>query len=325
MTSLGSTPMTKPRYKAVFVSPHLDDAVFSCGGEITRLVQEGPVLVLNLFTRYLGEIKVRAIVLGEERYQEEQTASRFLGYESHCFGELDAPFRRPAYHSPGNLFRPPEREDLETYLDELRERVFAYLAGIDYERLYVPLAIGWHVDHMLTHLLFEPWVGQDKLIHYEDAPYCLIPHATRYRLNELGAYPIQENDFSLAPTPEWRAWRSAAMAYAGTALMKNLRPRIVRWFAVPVVSYYLFRLMALHRRLAAASPRPRRLQPVVHPLEGVFARKLLAMALYRSQFREFFADNRDCEKLYMAYAARMRLRDGPIERYWKLEPTARPK
>jgi len=317
--------MTSPRYKAVFVSPHLDDAVFSCGGEIARLVQEGPVLVLNLFTRYPSEVKLHAIVLGAERYREEEAAARFLGFASHNFGELDAPFRYPDYRSPGNLFRPPVREDLEVYLPELRERVFAYLAGIDYEHLYVPLAIGWHVDHMLTYLLFEPWIGQDKLIHYEDAPYCLVPHATRCRLDELGTYPLQAGDRSLAPTGDWRAWWSAAMAYAETALMKNLRPRIVRWFAVPVVSVYLYRLMALHRRLAANTTKNSVLQPFTQSVNDVFPHKLEAMTLYHSQFREFFTDPKDCDKLYAAYASLMHLPDGPVERFWKFGPrTSRP-
>jgi hypothetical protein len=220
--------VARPSYKAVFVSPHLDDAVFSCGGEIERLVQEGPVLMLNLFTRYLGEVKVRAVVLGEERFREEQAAAEFLGFESHDVGELDVSFRRPAYRSLGNIFRPPVREDLEDYLPELRQRVFAFLRGIDYERLYVPLAIGWHVDHMLTFLVFEPWIGREQLIHYEDAPYCLIPHATRLRLDELGVYPHAADDLSLAPMGALKAWWQTAMAYADTALMKNLRPWILR-------------------------------------------------------------------------------------------------
>ncbi len=315
--------MSTPRYKAVFVSPHLDDAVFSCGGEIARLAEEGPVLVLNLFTRYLGEVKLRAVVLGEERYREEAAAAEFLGFASHNFGELDVSFRRPAYRSLGNIFRPPVREDLDDYLPALREQVFDWLAGVDYERLYVPLGIGWHVDHVLTHLLFEPWIGRDALIHYEDAPYCLIPHATRHRLNELGAYPLQQDDFTLAPVPEGRAWRATVAAYADTALMRNLRPAVVRWAALPVVGVYLYRLIALHRRLAATSSPSRRLEPQVSALGDVFARKLQAMDLYGSQFREFFADTADCERLYRAYAARIGYAGGPVERYWTIRPGTR--
>jgi len=311
--------MAKPRYKAVFISPHLDDAVFSCGGEIARLVQEGPVLVLNLFTRYLGEVKTRGVVLGDERYREEADAAAYLGYESHNLGELDVSFRRDAYRSLGNIFRPPVPEDM-AWLPELREKVFAFLSGLDYERLYVPLGIGWHVDHVLTYLLFEPWIGNKALLYYEDAPYCLLPHTTRYRLDELGLYPRGLEDLSLAPTGAWRAWWQTAMAYADTALMKNLKPWLVRQSAIPVVSVYLYRLMALHRRLAAAPTKPWALQPQVRSVEEVFPRKLEAMALYRSQFREFFADLADCEQLYTSYAAQMPRQYGPVERYWKLAP-----
>ena len=71
----------KRRYRAVVISPHLDDAVFSCGGAIAAMVEEGPVLVLNLFTGYLSTMKIHGAVLGEERYQEERDAARFLGFE----------------------------------------------------------------------------------------------------------------------------------------------------------------------------------------------------------------------------------------------------
>lgn len=316
--------MPKTRYKAIFVSPHLDDAVFSCGGEITRLVQEGPVLVLNLFSRYLENIKLRAVVLGEERYQEEQAAAQFLGFTSHNLGELDASFRRPAYRSLSNIFRPPVREDLDAYLPELRDRVFNYLADLDYECIYVPLAIGWHVDHMLTYLLFEPWIGQDKLIHYEDAPYCLIPHATRYRLNELGTYPLETGDLSLAVTGHWAAWWSTSRAYADTALMKQLKPRIMRWLAIPVVSTFFYRLMALHRRLAAAHPGRWSLQPRVRTIGSAFSYKRQAMAQYGSQFREFFADLEDCDNLYKAYGAQIRQSAEAVERFWQLKPVKYP-
>lgn len=318
MVSLRRVAMDKPphrlHYRAVIVSPHLDDAVFSCGGEIARLVTEGPVLVLNLFTRYLSEVKVRGVVLGDERYQEEADAARFLGFESRTLGELDVSFRRDAYRKLGNIFRPPVAQDMD-WLPTLREKVFAVLAGLDYQQLYVPLGIGWHVDHVITHLLFEPWAGRKNLLFYEDAPYCCIPHSTRYRLDELAIYPRAPNDLSLAPTNELRAWWQAAMSYADTALMKNLKPWIVRQFAVPVVSAYLYRLMALHRKQASAVPQ-RRLTPRVMPIAAQFDRKVEAMALYRSQFREFFFGQEDCRGTLMTYANRIQEGAGPVERFW---------
>lgn len=307
-------PPHKPHYRAIIVSPHLDDAVFSCGGVIAQLVGEGPVLVLNLFTRYVSEVKIRGVVLGDERYREEADAARFLGFESRNLGELDVSFRRDAYKKLGNIFRPPVAQDMD-WLPTLREKVFAVLAELDYQQLYVPLAIGWHVDHVLTHLLFDPWAGRENLLYYEDAPYCCIPHSTRYRLNELATYPLASNDLSLVSSNELRAWWQSAMSYADTALMKNLEPWVVRQFAVPVVSFYLYRLMATHRK-QKSSPAKRRMEPRLVRIADQFDTKVQAMALYSSQFREFFSSREDCVATLMAYADLTQRGAEPVERYW---------
>lgn len=304
----------RPKYRAVFISPHLDDAVFSCGGLIAQLVKEGPVLVLNLFTRYLSEVKIRGVVLSDQRYHEEAAAAQYLGFESRNLGELDVSFRRDAYRSLGNIFRPPVEQDLD-WLPDLRSKVFSVLSEIDFYQIYIPLGIGWHVDHVLTHLLFESWVGRDDLFFYEDAPYCCIPHSTRYRLNEIATYPRESTDRTLAPINEVRAWWETSMAYADTALMKNLRPWLVRKFAVPAVSFYLFRLMALHRWRAVASSKIG-LTPVLLPISGEFERKVDAMALYKSQFNEFFAGRDDCIATSRDYGHRIGAGSGLMERYW---------
>jgi len=281
---------------------------------IARLVKEGPVLVLNLFTRYLSEVKIRGVVLGEERYQEEADAARFLGFESRCLGELDVSFRRDAYRKLGNIFRPPVAQDWD-WLPALRQEVFALLAELDYQQLYVPLGIGWHVDHVLTHQLFDPWAERGNLFYYEDAPYCSIPHSTRYRLNEMGVYPCAPDDLSLTPINEARAWWQSSMAYANTALMKNLRPWIVRKFAVPVVSFYLYRLMAVHRT-QPSPPAKRRMEPLVMSIDEEFDSKVEAMSLYRSQFREFFVDREDCVSTLTGYGKSIQRGAGRVERYW---------
>ncbi len=304
----------RPYYRAIFVSPHLDDAVFSCGGLMGKLLLEGPVLVLNLFTKYLSDLKIHGAVLGAERYQEELDAARFLGFESRNMDELDAPFRRDGYRQLGNLFRPPVPEDI-AWLLQLRQKLFGLLAEVDFEQIYVPLGIGWHVDHVVTHLVFEPWAQKPQLLYYEDAPYCCIPHATRYRLNDLAHYPASADDSSLQRGNELRAWWQAASAYANTALMKNLQPWIVRQGAVPAVSYYLYRLMARHRNEARTASK-RSLQAQWIPIGEHLDRKVDAMALYRSQFGEFFASREDCMSTLTRYGHSIGQNTSVAERYW---------
>ena len=175
--------------------------------------------------KYPKEVKVRAVVIGAERYDEERAAARFLGYASHNFDELDAFFRRPAYRSVGNIFRPPRAGrcgDLD--LSALRERVFGFLDGVDYERLYVPMAVGWHVDHTLTHLVFEPWAHRSNLVYYEDARYCRFSDATKYRLKELGTFSRRPGDASLATASGIAGWWQTAWPMPGARSLETCDP-----------------------------------------------------------------------------------------------------
>ena len=308
-------------YRAVVISPHLDDAVFSCGGAIAQLAREGPVLVLNINTRYLANLKNRGIVMTDDRYKEEADAAAYLGYESHRLDELDALFRRPAYASIANIFRPPVAEDL-AWLPELRERLFGVLAGIRFDHLFVPMGMGWHADHVLAHAVFEPWIGRPELVFYEDAPYCWIPHAARYRLTELARFERAASDASLADAGGWQSWREASSAYAQTALMKNLKPAVVRWGAVPVVSIYLYRLMAQHRRGWAGAAPTLRLRPLVRVIDAELDTKLKAMTLYTTQFREFFSSVQECRDSMQAYAGQFAPGARAVERCWVADARA---
>lgn len=310
--------MPDSHFRAVFISPHLDDAVFSCAGQIARLVAEGPVLVLNIFTQYLSEVKNRGVVLGEERYAEEAAAASFLGFSSRRLDELDVSFRDDAYRSLAKIFRAPIERDVAAF-PALQEKVLQSLADVTFDQLYLPLAVGWHVDHVLAHLVFQPWQARSELVYYEDAPYCLLPHATRYRLNELGTYARPPHDVSLAPADDLRAWWDTTTAFMGTALMKNVKPWLVRMLGVPVVSAYLYGLLASH---AGPKGPPRgNWQSTIIEIEPFFSRKVDAMMLYRSQFKEFFLGRSDCVCQFEAYATRTTSRPIPIERYWTLSPS----
>lgn len=284
---------------------------------MTQLLREGPVLVLNVFTGYLGDLKIHGAVLGEERYLEEASAAAFLGFESRSLGELDAPFRRQAYRQLGNIFRPPVAEDL-VWLPTLREKIFGELGNIDFQQLLVPLGVGWHVDHIVTHMVFDTWIESEKLLYYEDASYCCIPHATRYRLDDIATYAVPTNDQSLLPINETRAWWQATLAYTDTALMKNLQPWILRKVAVPAIGFYLYQLMGQHRRQTASGRKMDLLAKSVSLDQTDLARKVAVMALYCSQFKEFFVSRHDCLATLASYCRRSRQDGVGAERYWGL-------
>ncbi|MGA7800604.1 MAG: PIG-L family deacetylase [Gammaproteobacteria bacterium] len=303
------------RFKAVFISPHLDDAVLACGGTIAQLAASDPVLVVNVFTQYPSRFHKGAINAGRERYAEERNAARFLGYRSVNLGETDAIFRKTTRGSAGRLFRPPEPPDIAR-IGNLSTRIGECLAGIEYETLYVPMGIGWHVDHMLCHLATRQYLGRPNVFLYEDAPYCLVPNATRYRVHELGRAPA---DTGLAP-PSFAGllsdWRVTSRSYLGTAPVASIRPYPLRLAANMVVAGYLGRLMARHLR-TPDGPKYR-LGALAHDVSEAFDRKISACYLYESQINDFFFDRSDCAGRYSRYSETLGKPGRQYERFWEL-------
>ena len=307
----------KKQYRAVIISPHFDDAVFSCGGLINQLVKEGPVLIYTIFTDYLSGIKIHGVVLSETRQQEEIDAAHFLGFESRSIGELDAVVRRKTYQKLGNIFRPPIHADT-VWLPTLRTKIFKELAQLEFKELYVPLGVGWHVDHILTYQLFEPWFDHTSIVFYEDIFYSCIPNSVRYRLHEIALYTHDVSDQSLTKSTMIISWWETSRYYMGTTLMKNLKPWILRVCAVPVVSFYFFRLISFHRKQSMITSK-RHFVPHHVPLSSdTLNRKVDAMMLYKSQFKEFFSSREECVRMLTEYAHRIDTTGGACERYWKI-------
>ncbi len=300
------------RYRAVVLSPHLDDAVFSCAAAIRQLRQEGPVLVINIFTKYLATSTLKhGVPLVDSRNDEERVAAAYLGYESIKLDELDAAFRRPHYAQISNIFRAVHEEDMH-WLPELRERIEAVLRTITFDTLLVPLGIGWHVDHVLTFLAMQPRWQQSGVQFYEDAPYCGIPHSASYRMRQVGT--AAPDTLHNGRAGDAGAWLAAIANYRHTPLMRNIQPWMVRLVAVPAVAVYFWRLLRANRVRDDEVPALA-LRPILQPVDDAFADKVAAMQLYTSQFKEFYHSGEDCASALQGYAATISP-GAPGERRW---------
>lgn len=148
----------------LFLSPHFDDAVGSCGGTIARLVGIGQaVRILTAFGGIEREpFSLPARVLHAEwkleqpvthRRLEDASACRILGCESSFFDFPDAIYRQDA----GGRHLYPSFESLRESLapedsalpERLAARVQSYFSDQN-AVVYCPLAIGTHVDHVLV-------------------------------------------------------------------------------------------------------------------------------------------------------------------------------
>lgn len=221
----------------IYLSPHLDDAVFSCGGLIAQQSRLGdaveiwtlcagdpPDKLLSPFAQELHRRWGSAPQTVEQRRLEDRAACRVLQAEPRHFPIPDAIYRREGLNYWGSpdspivdpaapvIFLYPDREAIFERLhpleSELIEQTTRRLneAALPETRLVCPLTVGGHVDHRLT--LAAARSLTSDLWYYADYPYAgdffeqvndLVPDRWLTQV-----FPLSEADLSL-----WEASMSA--------------------------------------------------------------------------------------------------------------------
>jgi len=170
----------------IYLSPHFDDAVLSCGGLIFDQVHGGKTVeIWTIFAGFpppgpLSEFatvnhKLWGLATGEGtvsmRRAEDEAAAAIVGADLVHFDIPDAIYRRSRageYLYTQTIMTPPQPADrgmprrIATVLkSELRED----------DTLACPLALGGHVDHILVRRAAESL--RRPLHYYADIPYLL--------------------------------------------------------------------------------------------------------------------------------------------------------
>lgn len=200
--------------RVVVVSPHMDDAILSCGGLLQSLVPKMECISLTICTADPENADPlnppHGIALPSVRRGEEVSAMQALGCELVQLNLLDAIYRRhsatgkPLYPHMDSLWTMPHQDDdaqrkgvaegLRPYLSDTSARPTLFLS---------PAGIGHHVDHILcTATLLSLVQHDDNVLLYEDFPYVVdqgahvgiadsIEHAL-LRLNVLGEERLEQ-------------------------------------------------------------------------------------------------------------------------------------
>lgn len=186
----------------VFVSPHLGDASFACGGLILHLSEFVPVNVVTLFTEgdeASGGVAISDLFrktglnsstkLFSALAEEDFAAFESKGIISHHFGFKRAEFRQ--VNKPGFLRRKlgvvfkdflnlyPTKEmhlrsgviapqDLSLTF-EIYEKLNKFLGQFEKCVVFCPLATGRHVDHVITRTVCSN-LGLE-ILFYDGAPF----------------------------------------------------------------------------------------------------------------------------------------------------------
>lgn len=197
-----STATQAPSHDLIILSPHLDDAALSCGGQIAdRTLAGDRVLIVTIFAgdespghrSPLARRIERGWSLGErgmeKRRTEDETACRILGADCLHWDLPDAIYRRepttgrPIYDSIREMMSPPKPID-EPLVQAIADRIATLSRN---GSVYVPLSVGGHADHFLTRWAAEEVVGAERLVYYEEYPYSRRPHTIERALSEEGS------------------------------------------------------------------------------------------------------------------------------------------
>jgi LmbE family N-acetylglucosaminyl deacetylase len=199
-TVLESIAAVDARYQHVYFSPHLDDAVLSCGATIAQHARESarvlvvtacagapPVdLALGTFGKQLHEEWGLSLAdVSTARRREDQAAAARVGADVLWLDFLDAIYRDPKAYAGDKdaLFGPAAPDDpLPAQLAEALAEIAACCPGA---ALHAPLGVGLHVDHRAVHAAAVE-VGGRAVSFYDDYPYVAYPGALERRLETLG-------------------------------------------------------------------------------------------------------------------------------------------
>ena len=186
----------------VFISPHLDDAILSCAGLISFLVEQGKkVEICNVFTSIndknmeLSEVVKEYIAedLHENinnvnrkkcdewirlRQSEDEEACSLLKCCKRNLGYIDAIFRMKSewyiYDTEEKLFAGKTINDEKL----LKKELILKLSDIckDFDKCIFPMAVGNHVDHRIIYEVgLEIQKNNYNVSYYYEIPYSLIP------------------------------------------------------------------------------------------------------------------------------------------------------
>lgn len=151
---------------ALYVSPHLDDVVFSCAGSLLSRAAKGErIAVCTVFSSGVPDRRYAS------RRADDATALNALGAEAVYLGFLDAPARtgkRPSFDSLvfGADVMPALVNAVATAIKRVADRVEAH-------EVWLPLAVGGHVDHRTVHEAHAALGGRVRF--YEERPYAFVP------------------------------------------------------------------------------------------------------------------------------------------------------
>ena len=283
---------------SLYVSPHHDDALLSCGASLLADAARGlRILVVTVFGEgghawpeigALASADVRRLSLG-----------------------LPDARQRSDYYSSFQALVEGRRADDDGWLTQLAQALGEIGHRSKASQVYVPLGVGSHIDHRLSHEAslrsFQSGEGRNVFL-YEERPEAFVRGAVRVRLGQVGA--------RLPPAAAHAADRAQLAPFLwrfhlAPSLRGDLKswPERLRSTGLAARQWQQGRAWRPHKGFGP------RLQPVVHPTEPALLENV-------KQLQAALAPTRAAKRVARLSAAYARRLDGSeqAERVWLLLP-----
>jgi LmbE family N-acetylglucosaminyl deacetylase len=205
----------------IYISPHFDDAVLSCGGLIYEQARQG--LPVEIWTIFAGDppgplsvfaLKIHALWGtgdGPEtialRKTEDENAAACVGADVVRFDFADCIYRIApdgSYLYPESVFVPAHALD-----QDLPEWIASAVASelLPEDVLVCPLALGGHIDHVLARQAIES-------LHRPRLYYADIPYIFNYPNSLDPAIAAMRSDSFDVSEAGLKAWLEGVESYA---------------------------------------------------------------------------------------------------------------
>ncbi len=193
-------------HRHIFLSPHLDDVVYSCGGTVGVQVSTGlRPLVITVFagvpssnlelSSFAAELqrdmgfRQNAQTAMTIRREEDARALEYLNVDYLWLDYLGAIYRgNPAYYTQKSQLMGGDVHPADLWIDrELALNLVALHDRLPDAVWYAPLGVGRHVDHQIVCSAVDRLIQRGANVKlYEDFPYVLTKDALEERLQEFG-------------------------------------------------------------------------------------------------------------------------------------------
>lgn len=224
-----------------FISPHLDDAIFSAGGLMSKLRGKVDMTIINVFTsagvgghtlsastylKQCGESDAQSLFA--KRIKEDQVAAKMFGAKVINLGYQDALWRTkskrnyalpelsaiyPTYRlhvSRGHI----SRHD-KALMQDLSARLRAVIKEPEFY-IFAPIGYGKHVDHVLVRDVVSQSFPASHVVYWSDFPYYFRDRSLDSFLSESPT-----KSFSVVPSGDLKLRASRAYATQFSAVVKD--------------------------------------------------------------------------------------------------------